>query len=124
MVDSTAGLTALAKALAHASIISFDTETTSTDEMTASLVGISLAVKEGEGYYIPVGHHVGTQLPLEQVISAIRSPMTDPRIPKIGHHLKYDFIMLARCGLRATPLGFRHHGGRMGGRSHLAQPGA
>jgi DNA polymerase-1 len=106
VVDSTAGLTALAKALAHASIISFDTETTSTDEMTASLVGISLAVKEGEGYYIPVGHHVGTQLPLEQIISAIRSPMTDARIPKIGHHLKYDFIMLARCGLRAAPLGF------------------
>ncbi len=106
VVDSAASLAALAKALAHASIISFDTETTSTDEMTASLVGISLAVKEGEGYYIPVGHNDGTQLPLEQVLSALRGPMTDARIPKIGHHLKYDFIMLARCGLRTTPLGF------------------
>ncbi len=106
VVDSAASLAALADALSKASVISFDTETTSTDEMTASLVGISLAVKAGEGYYIPVGHNIGKQLPLEKVIAALRHPMTDSRIPKIGHHLKYDFIMLARSGLRAEPLGF------------------
>jgi DNA polymerase I len=106
VVDSAAGLAALSGKLSHASVISFDTETTSTDEMTARLVGISLAVKEDEGYYIPVGHNAGTQLPLEQVVSALRRPMTDARIPKIGHHLKYDFIMLSRNDLRVTPLGF------------------
>ena len=89
-----------------ASIISFDTETTSTDEMTASLVGISLAVAPGQGYYIPVGHRAGSQLPLEKVLSALRPPLTDARIPKIGHNLKYDFIMLARHGLRVAPLAF------------------
>jgi DNA polymerase-1 len=106
VVDSVAGLAALAEALSNASVISFDTETTSTDEMTASLVGISLAMKDGEGYYIPVGHNAGTQLPFEQVISALRQPLTDAHIPKIGHHLKYDFIMLIRYGIRVAPLGF------------------
>jgi DNA polymerase-1 len=106
LVDSPAGLVALAKLLSNASAISFDTETTSTDEMTAGLVGISLAVAPGDGFYIPVGHKLGAQLPLEQVLSALRSPMTDARIPKIGHNLKYDFIMLARQGLRVTPLAF------------------
>ncbi|HEX7541461.1 MAG TPA: DNA polymerase I [Anaerolineales bacterium] len=106
VVDSVAGLAALAEALSNASVISFDTETTSTDEMTASLVGISLAMKDGEGYYIPVGHNTGTQLPFEQVVSTLRQPLTDARIPKIGHHLKYDFIMLARYGVRVAPLGF------------------
>ena len=106
LVDSPAGLAALAKRLLKAAIISFDTETTSTDEMTASLVGISLSVEPGQGYYIPVGHKVGTQLPLEQVLSALKSPMTDARIPKVGHNLKYDFIMLARYGLRVAPLAF------------------
>ena len=106
VVDSPVGLAALTKLLSKASAISFDTETTSTDEMTASLVGISLAVAPGEGFYIPVGHKSGAQLPLEQVLSALRSPMTDPGIPKIGHNLKYDFIMLARQGLRAAPLSF------------------
>ena len=106
VVDSATSLAALTGALSKASVISFDTETTSTDEMTANLVGISLAVKDGEGYYIPVGHHAGTQLPLEQIVSALRRPLTDAHIPKIGHHLKYDFIMLARYGIRVAPLGF------------------
>ena len=53
VVDSDAGLAALADALAKASIISFDTETTSTDEMTAGLVGISLAVEAGAGLLHP-----------------------------------------------------------------------
>ena len=106
VVDSNETLASLSKALSKASTISFDTETTSTDEMTASLVGISLAVVPGQGYYIPVGHNVGTQLPLEMVLSALRKPLTDAHIPKIGHNLKYDFIMLARNGLLVAPLAF------------------
>ncbi len=106
VVDTPAALESLVKALNAASVISFDTETTSTDEMTAALVGISLAVKAGKGWYIPVGHRAGRQLPLEQALSALRGPFTDARIAKIGHHLKYDFIMLARYGIRAAPLGF------------------
>ena len=74
--------------------------------MTASLVGISLSVAAGEGYYIPVGHTNGTQLSSEQVLSALRNPLTDAHIPKIGHHLKYDFIMLVRHGVRVAPLAF------------------
>ena len=106
IVDSPEVLESMLQALNKASVISFDTETTSTDEMTAALVGISLSIQENEGWYIPVGHRSGKQLPMEQVISALRGPLTDDRIPKIGHHLKYDFIMLARHELRVNPLGF------------------
>ena len=106
VVDSPAGLETLVHELNTATVISFDTETTSTDEMTAKLVGISLAVKDGRGWYIPAGHNAGTQLPLEQILSALRKPLTNLQIPKIGHHLKYDFIMLARYGLRIAPLSF------------------
>lgn len=106
IVDSEASLKELVRALNEASVITFDTETTSTDEMTAALVGISLAVKAGEGYYLPVGHNAGKQLPLEQVISALRQPMGSARLPKIGHHLKYDLIMLRRHGLQVEPLTF------------------
>ena len=106
VVDSPAALKALAAVLQEASLLSFDTETTSTDEMTAGLVGISLAVEAGQGYYIPVGHRSGEQLPLEQVLSALRGPLTDARLPKVGHNLKYDIIMLSRHGIRAAPLVF------------------
>ena len=106
VVDTPAALETLARTLAEARLISLDTETTSTDEMTADLVGISLAVQEGQGYYIPVGHRSGKQLPLEQILAALRPSLTDARIPKAGHHLKYDYLVLARRGLRLAPLTF------------------
>ena len=106
IVDTEKKLAALVKELNKAKVISFDTETTSTEEMKAGIVGISLAIKEGEGYYIPTGHSAGTNLPLEQVLAALKGPMTDPKIGKIAHNAKYDFIVLARHGLRVSPLTF------------------
>ncbi|HEX7972797.1 MAG TPA: 5'-3' exonuclease H3TH domain-containing protein, partial [Anaerolineales bacterium] len=57
IVDTPEKLAELARRLETAEQISFDTETTSTDPIRADLVGISLAVEPGTGYYIPVGHH-------------------------------------------------------------------
>jgi DNA polymerase-1 len=107
-IDTVQALEQLSNRLNSAKVISFDTETTSTDQMRADLVGISLAVDENQGYYIPVGHHAdpGKQLSIETVFDALRKPMTNPKIPKAGHNLKYDFVMLARNGLRSTPLAF------------------
>jgi DNA polymerase I len=106
IIDTEEKLASLVKKLNKAKVISFDTETTSTQEMTAEIVGISLAIQEGEGYYIPVGHRAGTNLPLEQVISALKGPMTNPKIGKLAHNAKYDYIVLARQGLRVSPLTF------------------
>ena len=106
IVDTADKLTDLVKTLNKARVISFDTETTSTEEMKADIVGISLAVKEGEGYYIPVGHNAGTNLTLKKVLSALSDPMTDPKIGKIAHNAKYDYIVLAKLGLVVSPLTF------------------
>ena len=106
IVDTSDKLTELVKVLNTATVISFDTETTSTEEMRADIVGISLAIKEGEGYYIPVGHKAGNNLPLEKVISALTAPLTNPKIGKIAHNAKYDYIVLAKHGLKVTPLTF------------------
>ena len=106
IVDTLAKLEALTTKLSKAEVISFDTETTSTDEMQAELVGISLSVKEGTGYYIPIGHKKGQNLSVEQVISALSNPLTNPKIGKVAHNAKYDYIMLARYGLKVTPLTF------------------
>ena len=106
VVDQEQALKDLAAELSSAKMIAFDTETTATDKMQADLVGISIAIEPGKGYYIPVGHKKGDQLPLEQVMGALRGPMTDPGIPKAGHNLKYDFVMLARYGLEVFPLSF------------------
>ncbi|MGB7874201.1 MAG: DNA polymerase I [Anaerolineales bacterium] len=106
VVDTPKKLETLAAELNKADVISFDTETTSTDEMQAELVGISLSLQEGTGYYIPIGHKNGQNLSVEQVVSALRDPMTNPKIGKVAHNAKYDYIMLARYGLAVTPLTF------------------
>jgi DNA polymerase-1 len=108
VVNDKKSLADLVNKLRSAKVISFDTETTSTDQMQADLVGISLAVVGNEGWYIPVGHRaeLGQQLPIEEVIKAIKGPLTDPKIPKIGHNIKYDYVMLARYGLAPSPLAF------------------
>src|SRR5574341_787777 len=127
VVQDAEALEALVKELNAAPFITFDVETTSTDPMRAELVGIALSVREGEGYYIPVGHRLevggetlevgGTlsqlpsptshlQLPVSTVMDALHKPLTNSRIPKYGHNLKYDYTVLARLGLRATPLAF------------------
>src|SRR5690606_3681299 len=51
IVDSEDKLKNLVKELNKAKVIAFDTETTSTDEMQAELVGISLSIKDGQGFY-------------------------------------------------------------------------
>ncbi len=120
IVQDVAKLEDLVVTLNSASLIAFDTETTSIDQMTADLVGISLAVDSDTGYYIPVGHTVvgqdgqmdmfsepiGDQLPLETVINALRPPLTNPDIVKVAHNAIYDIIVLQRYGIDVAPVTF------------------
>ncbi len=106
VIDTPAALERLVNELAHARVIAFDTETTGTDQMRAKLVGISLATTPEKGVYIPLGHRQGKQLPLQVVLEALRPALTNPNLPKVGHNLKYDFVVLARYGLRVHPLSF------------------
>jgi DNA polymerase I len=106
IIDSPEKLSALVEELSKAKEISFDTETTSTEEMRAEIVGIALACETGVGYYIPTGHSQGANLGLDAVLTALKNPLTNPNIPKIGHNIKYDAIVLARFGLEVAPLSF------------------
>src|SRR5688500_20217494 len=85
ITDTDKKLANLVKELNKAKVISFDTETTSTEEMKAEIVGISLSIKEGEGYYIPTGHRAGTNLQLDQVLATLKGPLTNPKIGKVAH---------------------------------------
>jgi DNA polymerase-1 len=104
IVDSPDKLDALAERLKTAYLIAFDTETTGTSHVSAQLVGISLAIDAQTGFYIPVGHRNGDQLPIETVLDALRPAMTDPNIPKAAHNALFDFAMLRRFGLEVVPI--------------------
>lgn len=106
IVQTEEALAAMVERLNAAQGIAFDTETTGTDQMAAELVGISLATDGETGYYIPVGHKTGEQLPLKMVIDALRPPLTNPAIGKYGHNAAYDMVMLQRHGLDISPITF------------------
>ena len=96
--------------------VAIDTETTGLDEMQADLVGISLSVHAGHACYIPVGHVAGSddlfgaaapvdgQLPMGEVLEALRPVLEDAAILKIGQNVKYDWKILARHGIRMAPI--------------------
>lgn len=100
IVDSELVLDELVAKLRAAEIISLDTETTGVDPMSCDPVGFSFAVGPETGYYIPVGHKtLDPQLPLETVREKLSAILADESISKAGHNIKYDMIVLARCGM-------------------------
>jgi DNA polymerase-1 len=98
-IQSEADLAALVEALRTAPLISFDVESTSTDAMQASLVGLGIAWAEGEAAYVPVSHSEGVQLPWDEVRAAIQPFFANPDVPKVAHNGKYDLTVCLRHGL-------------------------
>jgi DNA polymerase I len=106
IIQDEAGLNALIETLNKAKDITWDVETTGVDQMRVELVGIALAVDGETGYYVPVGHNTGTQLPLQQVVDALRPPLTNPDIAKYAHNAAYDMVVMSRYGIDVTPVNF------------------
>jgi DNA polymerase-1 len=100
-------LAALIERLQSAPEISLDTETTSEDAMTAELVGISLAIEPGAGFYIPLAHsYLGAprQLPRDLVMAKLKDILQTK--PIIGQNLKYDAKILRRSGIELKNIVF------------------
>lgn len=80
--------------LNHCSLFCIDTETTHIDAIRAKLVGISFAINKHEPAYIPLAHKDGSpQLPLDEVLAALKPILENPRIQKIGQNIKYDYCI-------------------------------
>ncbi|HEY5106496.1 MAG TPA: DNA polymerase I [Caulobacteraceae bacterium] len=99
----------------EAGIVAFDTETDALSSANAGLCGISLAVAPGQACYIPVGHCEAeglaldaptdlTQIPLGDVIDALRPLLEDPAVLKVAQNAKYDLAVLSRYGIAVTPV--------------------
>ena len=72
--------------------VSFDTETTGLDTMTARLVGLSFCWLPGEAYYVPVPHddHAAAQA----LVDEFQPFFEAAHILKIGQNIKYDLTIL------------------------------
>ncbi len=85
-----------------ADLVSFDTETTSLDPMTARIVGLSFATAPGHACYIPLAHRypgAPDQLDIAAVLARLGPWFDDDSRPKLGQNVKYDQHVLANHGI-------------------------
>ena len=74
----------------------FDTETTGLDAHQAQIIGLSVAIKPHEAYYIPVPKD---QKQADARMALFKELFEDPAVTKIGQNVKYDAIILKWCGI-------------------------
>ncbi|MFW6136107.1 MAG: DNA polymerase I [Chloroflexota bacterium] len=107
IITDEAALHRLVARLEGAVALTIDTETTAVDPMQARLVGISLTDAAERGMYVPIEAPPGDpRLPLETVLEALDPLLTRTDLPKQGHNIKYDLIVLQQAGSAIEPLAF------------------
>ncbi|MEM1011983.1 MAG: DNA polymerase I, partial [Planctomycetota bacterium] len=100
-VDTPDKLADFAKELAKQSSFAFDTETDGLGAMSSELIGMSFSWEGRSGYYLPIKGPMGaTVLDRDVAIGAVRAALEDPKVGKIGHHLKYDQMVMSRAGIK------------------------
>ncbi len=108
--------------------VAFDTETTSVNAMQAEIVGFSLCVDAGEACYVPLQHKASGsaqeavpagdlfapppaavklaegQIPLPRAIELLKPLLEDEATLKIGHNIKYDWLIMQHYGIGISPI--------------------
>ena len=94
LVDTPQALREVVAEVARYSEFCFDTETTGLDLFNDRIVGLSLAVKAHEAWYVPFKEENTAEL------AAIVKPLFEnDRIDKIGQNMKFDIMVLRRLGI-------------------------
>ena len=88
--------------------VAWDTETTAIDPLDAELVGIGCCwgAASDELAYIPVGHGSGKQLPLADVLDALKPILESADYPKVLQNAKYDRAVFKRQGIELAGVVF------------------
>ena len=76
--------------------VSIDTETTSTDAISAELVGLSFSVEEKKAFYVAVPANYEEALKIVQIFKPL---FESDKIMKIGQNIKYDYEVLTKYGV-------------------------
>ena len=105
-------------------ILAIDTETTGLNVRQDRLVGVSLALREGEACYIPLNHKLTKtqgnldlgvdnqasdnkailQLSSSQVLQELKPILENPSILKVGQNIKFDAHIFAQHKIKLSPI--------------------
>ena len=104
VVDSDEAYRALLGQLNAATRIAFDTETSALDTLQADLIGVSLAVNDTEGWYVPcrpqTGQNAGYYIdPASPKFEPIARAMGRGEAQLVAHNAKFDLGALRQAGV-------------------------
>lgn len=115
-VSDEAALNKWVETIYERGFVAVDTETTSLNEMTAQLVGISLSVEPGRAAYIPIAHFSGEddllggatradgQMDMDAALHILKPVLEDASVLKILQNAKYDLKVMRRYGVDIAPI--------------------
>lgn len=94
--------------------VAVDTETDGLNPMSASLVGVSMALEPGRACYIPLAHGANKidllseertpQIEMATAIGLLKPLLEDPSVLKIGQNIKYDISIFRRQDIEVAPI--------------------
>ena len=110
VVTQPGELAAAVAALRAAEVVALRTLTSAADPGPTQLVGLALGGQEGGAWYLPFGHGAAGDLMLgdpppnlpslvDPAMRPVRELLTDPRVPKVGHQIKNDWLALRGAGV-------------------------
>lgn len=97
LVDNEEKLSQLLQNIITQSVLSLDTETTSTDPIRAELVGMSFSYAENQAFYVPVP---ADRSEAQKIVDRFRPVFENREIMKVGQNIKYDMLVLANYGVQ------------------------
>ncbi len=111
VVDDPAELPRVIAQLRAAPLVAITTAINARAPQGAELIGMSLAGSPGEAWYFPFGHRpqggeLAAPAPVRN-LPPLSNPaclplvalLTDPTVPKAGHHIKFDWQVLRTAGV-------------------------
>jgi DNA polymerase-1 len=96
LVEGNESLHMLAAQLRKQARFCFDTETTSTEERQAELVGIAFSWEAHTGHYVPVPEDPAEA---QRIVDVFKPVLEDPAIGKVAQNAKYDIRVLRKYGV-------------------------
>ena len=103
--------------LRSAEVVALRTLFRGADPLSGELMGLALAGREGETWYLPLAHGAVADLvspqpardlpPIgDRAMTPLRELLADPDVPKVGHQIKSDWLALRRAGVELGGIPF------------------
>ena len=104
IVGTQAELEEMAGMLRQSGAFSFEAETTGPHAMNTGVAGLSFAPREGQAFYVPLGHDVGEQVPLRDAMEAVGPLLQDLTLKKSSHNAQFSMTVLGEAGVEVEGL--------------------